>query len=116
MATTLPAKGTRRLPSPKRSPDSVGRHGCRDVWRGDCGIPSRIGNSGSRNFAFIKEFCRIYDYIVKYEISETDDGGLGNNTKVLITEIYFDHRYNHYRAAALHQVRRLNRALKTGLR
>jgi hypothetical protein len=70
----------------------------------------------------LRKSRQVYDNLVEGEADEvaeceTDDvdwGGL----EALITETYFDLEDIHYRAAALHQVRQLNRclaALKTGL-
>jgi hypothetical protein len=65
---------------------------------------------------------QIYDDLVEGETDdiaegETDDVDWGK-LEVLITETSFEAEDIHYRAAALHQVRQLNRclsALKTGL-
>ena len=54
------------------------------------------------------------DYSVEFKIDYADWGQL----EVLVAKTYFDPEDIHYRAAALHQVRQLNRclaALKTGL-
>ena len=65
---------------------------------------------------------QVYDNLVEDEADEpaegeTDDVDWGH-LEALITETHFDPKDIHYRAAALHQVRQLNRclaALKTGL-
>jgi hypothetical protein len=69
----------------------------------------------------LKKSRQIYDDLVESETDaaegETDDVDW-RQLEVLITETYFDPEDIHYRAAALHQVRQLNRclaALKTGL-
>ena len=70
----------------------------------------------------LRKSRQIYDDLVEGQTDEvaegeTDDVDWGQ-LEVLITETYFDPQDTHYRAAALHQVRQLNRclaALKTGL-
>jgi hypothetical protein len=70
----------------------------------------------------LRKSRQFYDDLVVGEVddaaeSETDDVDWGQ-LEVLITETYFDPEDVHFRAAALHQVRQLNRclaALKTDL-
>ena len=70
----------------------------------------------------LRKSRQVYDNLVEDEADdvvegETDDVNWGQ-LETLITETHFDPEDIHYRAAALHQVRQLNRclaALKTGL-
>jgi hypothetical protein len=70
----------------------------------------------------LKKSQQIYNDLVESEINDVAEGETDDvdweQLEVLITETYFDPQDTHYRAAALHQVRQLNRclaALKTGL-
>jgi hypothetical protein len=73
-------------------------------------------------FHLLRKSRQVYDNLVEDEADdvaegETDDVDWGQ-LEALITETHFDPEDIHYRAAALHQVRQLNRclaALKTGL-
>jgi len=70
----------------------------------------------------LRKSRQVYDNLVEDEADdvaegETDDVDWGQ-LEALITKTHFDPEDIHYRAAALHQVRQLNRclaALKTGL-
>ena len=70
----------------------------------------------------LKKSRQIYDDLVEGEIDDIAECEIAyvdwGQLEVLITKTYFDPEDIHYRAAALHQVRQLNRclaALKTGL-
>ena len=70
----------------------------------------------------LRKSRQVYDNLVEDEANDVAEGEADDvdwgQLEALITETHFDPEDIHYRAAALHQVRQLNRclaALKTGL-
>jgi hypothetical protein len=70
----------------------------------------------------LRKSQQVYDYLVEGETDDIEEGETDDvdwvKLEVLITETSFEPEDIHYRAAALYQVRQLNRclaALKTGL-
>jgi hypothetical protein len=82
----------------------------------------RSGVPDAEIYRLLKKARRIYDELIVDEMNdvvedETDDVDW-KELEVLITQTNFNPEDIHYKAAALHQVRQLNRcltALKTGL-
>ena len=82
----------------------------------------KSGIPASKIFGLTKKARLVYDHLMEYEIDdvvedETDDVDW-EELEGLITQTNFNREDIHYKAAALHQVRQLNRcltALKTSL-